>query len=107
MWKSALRKSLISVFHEFLAGINKLFDFAGGLGTRLLFYEVYTLSRCFLIYWDPKSCVVRELFRKLVYAMFISDNRTSFHLWWKDNLAKHQKVLKYYETDFLQIVLMY
>ena len=37
--------------------------------------------------------------RQLLYTMFISNNRPSFHLWWKKNLGKHQKVLKYYEND--------
>ena len=32
-------------------------------------------------------------------TMFISNNRTLFHLWRKENLVKHQKVSKYYETD--------
>ena len=32
--------------------------------------------------------------------MFISNNRTSFHLWWKENLVEHPKVSKDYETDF-------
>ena len=31
--------------------------------------------------------------------MFISNNCTSFHLWWKENLVKHRKVSKCYETD--------
>ena len=31
--------------------------------------------------------------------MFISNSRTSFHLWWKKNLIKYWKVSKYYETD--------
>ena len=31
--------------------------------------------------------------------MFISNNRASFHLWWKENLVKHQRVSKYYEND--------
>ena len=30
--------------------------------------------------------------------MFISNNRPSFHLWWKENLVKHQNVSKYYKT---------
>ena len=34
--------------------------------------------------------------RQLVYTMFISNNRVSFHLWWKESLVKHQKVSKYY-----------
>ena len=37
--------------------------------------------------------------RQLVYTLFISNNHPSFHLWWKENLVKHQKVSKYYETD--------
>ena len=31
--------------------------------------------------------------------MFISNKRPSFHLWCKENLVKHRKVSKYYETD--------
>ena len=38
--------------------------------------------------------------RQLVYTMFISYNRTSFHLRWKENLVEHRKVSKYYETGF-------
>ena len=38
--------------------------------------------------------------------MFISNNCGSFHFWWRENLAKHQKVSKYYESDFLQIFLL-
>ena len=30
--------------------------------------------------------------------MLISNNRASFHLWWKKNLVKHQKVSEYYEN---------
>ena len=37
--------------------------------------------------------------RQLVYNMFVSSNRASFHLWWKENLVKHQKVSKYYKND--------
>ena len=37
--------------------------------------------------------------RQLVYTLFISNNCASFHLWWKENLVKHQKVSKYYEND--------
>ena len=31
--------------------------------------------------------------------MFKSDNCKLFHLLWKENLVKHQKVSKYYEND--------
>ena len=37
--------------------------------------------------------------RQLLYTMFISNNRTSFHLWRKENLIKNQKVSKCYEND--------
>ena len=40
--------------------------------------------------------------RQLVQAMFLSNNGPSFHLWSKENLVKHRKVSKYYETDFVQ-----
>ena len=36
--------------------------------------------------------------RELVYTIFISINRASFHLWWKKNLLKHQKGSKYFES---------
>ena len=36
--------------------------------------------------------------RKFVYTMFVSNNRASFPLWWKENLLKHQKVSKYFES---------
>ena len=31
--------------------------------------------------------------------MFITNNFTLFHLQWKENLASHQKVTKYFEND--------
>ena len=31
--------------------------------------------------------------------MFITNNHASFHLWWKENLVKHQKVSKYCDHD--------
>ena len=34
--------------------------------------------------------------------MFISNNHASLHLWSKDNLLKHQKVLQYYFHDCLK-----
>ena len=37
--------------------------------------------------------------RQLVCIMFITNNRASFHLWWNQNLVKHQKVWKYYRND--------
>ena len=37
--------------------------------------------------------------RQLVYTKFITNNYDSFHLWWRKDLVKHQKVWKYYEQD--------
>ena len=31
--------------------------------------------------------------------MFITNTHDSFHLWWKENLGRHQKVSKYYDQD--------
>ena len=33
------------------------------------------------------------------YITLVSNNRASFHLWYTENLVKHQKVSKYYEND--------
>ena len=44
--------------------------------------------------------------RKLVYTMFISNNRPSFQLWLNENLVKHQKVSTYYENDYLESFLL-
>ena len=37
-------KNLIAIFEEFFATIGKILILVGGLGTRLSFCEVYTLS---------------------------------------------------------------
>ena len=42
-------KTLVSVFQEFFASVNKTFILAGRLSTWLSFYEIYTLSWYFLI----------------------------------------------------------
>ena len=40
--------------------------------------------------------------------MVKADNLPSFHLWWRENLVKYRKVLIYYQTDYLQnIVLLF
>ena len=91
-------KSLISIFQEFCASINKTFILTTTLGTRVSFYEVLTVPWYFLISTDPKSQVVRQVVRQLEYTMFISNNHPLFNLWWNKNLVKHRKVSKYYET---------
>ena len=50
----------------------------------------------------PKSEVVLQLVRQLLYTIFIINNHASFHLWWKKNLVKHQKFSKYYDQDCKQ-----
>ena len=35
-----------------------------------------------------------------MHNLFISNNRTSFHFWWKKNLVNHQKVSKYSEKEY-------
>ena len=99
MWNRAHGKSLISIFQEFSCSINKTFILAGGLGTGLSLFGVSTDFWYFLIFYDPKSYVVRQPVRQLVYTMFTRNNGTSSHLWWKENLVRHRKVSKYYETD--------
>ena len=40
-------------------------------------------------------CIVRYL----LHTMFITKNHALIHLWWKENLATHQKVSKSYSHD--------
>ena len=90
-WKKNLKERF---FQEFFS-INKTFIFSRRLETRLYFYKVLTVSWYFLISSDPKSYLVRKLLKWKIYNMFIGNNRTSFHLWKKENLIKHWNVLKY------------
>ena len=32
--------------------------------------------------------------RQFLYTIFITNNNTSFHLWWKKNLVKHPNIMK-------------
>ena len=92
-------KSLISVFQDFSSSINKTFILARRLGTRLSFYEFRHFSD---VSYYPKILSLRsfwQLVRQLIYTMSISNNRTLFHLKWKENLVKYRKVSKYFETD--------
>ena len=41
---------------------------------------------------------------QLVYYVFITNNRASYHLRWKKNLLKNQKVSKYYGNDCLHLL---
>ena len=44
--------------------------------------------------------MVRQLVRKLLCTFFVTNNRASFHLGWKENLVKQQKVPQYYFHDY-------
>ena len=95
-------KSSISIFQELSISINKTFILTRRLRTKMLFYGFWTVLWFFLISEHRKSQVVLTIVRQLVYTMFQSNNRTSFHLWPKNNLIKQQNVSKYYENDCLQ-----
>ena len=73
-------ESLVSIFPEFFASINKFLFLAGRLATSLPFDEVQALSRYFLIFLDRKPVVVQQLGRQNLYSMLISNNRASFQL---------------------------
>ena len=108
-------KGLTPAFGKFFASANKIFILAGGLATgRWLIIPIILWNLgTFLIFpnflrfffscvgYEGRSAanrVVRQLARQLVYTMSISNNHPSFHLWWKENLVKHQKVSKHYEN---------
>ena len=40
---------------------------------------------------------------QFVYTMFVTNNYTSFHFWWKENLVKHENVEMIVETSKLTI----
>ena len=44
--------------------------------------------------------------RQVVYTMFISNNLSSFQLWWQENLFKHPNMWKRYQIDCLKNFLL-
>ena len=48
------------------------------------------------------SSVVWQILKKFIDTMFISNDRPSFRLCWKESLGNHQKASKYYAIDCLQ-----
>ena len=77
---------------EPVASIDKIFFLGGISGARLEFHMVLTLFWTFLI--SLSLSVTREA--TLIYQ-FVTNNQSLFHLWWKENLVKHQKLSKYYK----------
>ena len=63
MWNSALREKFDFLFSRVFGSINKTFILAGRLGTRLLFYEIWTLSWYFLISLVLSCSTAREATR--------------------------------------------
>ena len=92
------RKGSVSIFQNFLACIEKMLILGGKLRTRLSIYKVLRFSRYFLI-TKILTSKVWQLVRRLVYTMLITNSHLSFHLWWKQNMVKHQKVWEYYDHD--------
>ena len=82
---------LIAIFEKFLAGIEKVWILAGRLSTQLSFYKFLRFSQRFQVL----SC--SNVARQVVYTMFITCKRTSFHFWWKENMVENRKVSICYE----------
>ena len=89
-------KGLIAIFRDFFASISENFILAGGWA---LGYHSMEFRHLTDISYFPKILSLKSFGNSFVYTMFISNNRPSFHLWWKENLVKDRKVSKYYETD--------
>ena len=53
-----------------------------------------------------RGVIVRQIVRQLVNTILITNNYTSFDLWWKQNLVKQAKVSKYYDHGCLQNFLL-
>ena len=54
--------------------------------------------------WNTIYAILCRNVRQLVHNQFITNNNSSFHLWWKENLLNYQKVSKYYEHDSRKII---
>ena len=74
-----------SVFHHFLKGFQLL----------LLLLFCFFFPDFLKFFSDLKV----RLLSRLATREAITNNYDSFHLWWKRNLAKHQKISKYYDHD--------
>ena len=86
-------ESSISIFKIFLLVLTKFLFWQGDwtLGYHSMrFFVFFLCGHSARHFWKPM--------RQLIYSMFISNNCASFHLWWKENLLKYQKVSKYYDS---------
>ena len=82
-WSSSLHEKFNLFFKSFSLVLIKFW----------LWQEDWALGYHSVKFWD-----FSDISGQLVYTMFITNNCASFHLWWKKNLVKHQKVSKYYEN---------
>ena len=103
MWNSAQWEKFNFCFSKSLLLVLTTLSFWQGdwaLGYQSKFRHFLDISSFpKIIFSFPKSQFVRQLLRQLVYTMFIGNDHPSFHFWWIENLVKHWKVSKYYETD--------
>ena len=51
------------------------------------------------ISWFPKSIVVQQPVRQLIYQVCYTRYHVSFYLWWIGFVLKHCEVPKYYDQD--------
>ena len=99
LWNSALREK----FNFNFGAVSRLhwqnFDFRRKTGHKAVILSRLEISLIFSNF-IKFSALIRSATRKatVIYHV-ISNNHNSFHLWWKKNLVKHQKVWKYYGQD--------
>ena len=100
-WPKFFRQTVVFnvYFSRFFASIDKMLILGARLSTRLQLYAVLRSSWYFLMSYGPKSEIVPQLVRQLIYTMFVTNNHDSFYLWWHKNFVKHQNVSKYYGQD--------
>ena len=95
--------SEFSYFMGGLRGVSWAFlgDLRGEAVVGCVFHGMLwgDMSHCILALRSYVLSLVYQLVMQYLNTMCISNNRPSFHLWWKENLVKHRKVSKYYETD--------
>ena len=94
-WKTQLQWQLVHVCHPLFRSTSFPFN--------------PSLFLAFSKFLRSPVLLVQKKVRQLVNTMFITNNRASFHLRWKETLVKHQKVSKYYENDcrFQEIAVIY
>ena len=83
-----------SFYVRFLFSRNLLFAL-----TKFSFWrEDWTLGYNSTNFWHNSEVLSRSATRSPTRIhQFITNNQASFHLWWNENLVKHQKFSKYYD----------